>query len=228
MSIFRTLSATCPACGTTVNFELVYSVAADRRPELRDAIVDGSFQRQDCPSCGTSFRAEPELTYMDIANGLYIGAWPVDRRADWRECVERTREVFDANLGSGASSEAREVGDRLQARVVFGWAALTEKIVARQAGIDDHLLEIVKAVVMRTLEAMPVPGAQEFRLLRMHDADPVFGWVDVADGTVSDPLRVPRKLLDEIGATPQKWQTLRERIGDDLLVDVQRDMLALA
>ncbi|MBX3607219.1 MAG: CpXC domain-containing protein [Piscinibacter sp.] len=226
MSIFRNLDANCPGCDTPVTFELVYSVAADRRPDLREAILDGSFQRKACPTCGTQFRAEPEFSYMDISLGLYIGVWPVSMRAKWREQAERTQKVFDDMLGPGASREAQEIGKRLQARAVFGWAALVEKILARQAGIDDRTLEIAKAMVMRNLDTMPVPGAQEFRLLRLEDEDPVFGWVRTSDGVASNAVRVPRKLIGEIEATPEKWEPLRERIGDGLVVDLQREMLA--
>src|ERR1700752_2316895 len=150
MSIFRSLMVECPGCGTPVPFELVYSVAADRRPDLRAAILEGSFQRQECPSCGTPFRADPEFSYMDIARGQYIGVWPPSKRGEWRECAERTRQVFDETLGPGASGEAREIGDALEARVVFGWPALTEKILCRQAGLDDRTLEVAKVLLLRT------------------------------------------------------------------------------
>ena len=225
MSIFRNLSAECPACSTPVTFELVYSVASDRRPDLREAILDGSFQRKSCPACDTSFRAEPEFSYMDIRRGQYIGVWPASKREAWRECAERTRKVFDEMLGPGATPEAQEIGKRLEARAVFGWAALVEKILAKQAGIDDRTLEIAKAAVMRTLETMPLPGAQEFRLLRMQGDDPVFGWVRTADGTASGALRVPRKLLADIEGAPQAWSALRDSVGEGLVVNFQREML---
>src|SRR5258706_1624846 len=109
MSIFRTIEAHCPACGTPVDFEVVYSVAADRRPDLREAILDGSFQRQPCTSCGKPFRAEPEFSYMDIANGLYIGVWPIEKRAQWRDSGARTpagvwREIRDGGPAPAPSA----------------------------------------------------------------------------------------------------------------------------
>jgi hypothetical protein len=225
MSIFRNLEAQCPACDTPVTFELVYSVAADRRPDLRDAIIDGSFQRKACPACGVSFRADPEFSYMDIAHGQFIGVWPAAKREQWRDHAERTQKVFDEMLGPGATPEARELGEKLEARAVFGWAALVEKILARQAGIDDRTLEIAKAAVMRTLDSMPLPGLQEFRLLRMEGDDPVFGWVRTSDGTASDAVRVPRKLIADIDGAPQTWAPLRDSVGEGLVVDFQREML---
>ena len=56
MSVFHTETINCPACATPVEFKLVFSVNADRRPDLRDAIIAGTFQRQPCPSCGTAIR----------------------------------------------------------------------------------------------------------------------------------------------------------------------------
>jgi hypothetical protein len=226
MSIFRNVNADCPGCNTPVPFELVFSVAADRRPDLRDAILDGSFQRQACPSCGTTFRAEPEFIYMDIRRGQYIGVWPASKRLQWRECAERTREVFDSTLGASATREAREIGNGLQARVVFGWAALVEKLLCQEAGINDGTLEIAKALVMRNADTIRIPGAQEFRLVRFEGDDPVLAWVRGADGSVSDASRVPRKLIAEIEAVPEQWQALRDEAVDGLVVDLQREMLA--
>jgi CpXC protein len=48
MSKFETQTLTCPSCGEAVDFEAVASVNADRRPDLREAILDFSFQRQVC------------------------------------------------------------------------------------------------------------------------------------------------------------------------------------
>jgi hypothetical protein len=69
MSIFTDHSLPCPGCDTPVAYEIVQSVNVDRRPELRTAILDGSFQLKTCPSCGTSFRVEPEFIYMDKKRG---------------------------------------------------------------------------------------------------------------------------------------------------------------
>jgi len=226
MSIFDTLEVRCPGCETPVEFDLVFSVSADRRPDLRAAILDGSFQKKTCPSCGTVFRADPEFSYMDIGRGQYIGVWPPSERGAWRDCAERTRAVYDEMLGANASSEAREIGDGLQPRVVFGWAALAEKILCRQAGIDDHTLEIAKALVLRTSAEVKMPGSREFRLIRLEGDDLVLGWVRTADDSVSDAVRVPRNVITEIDAKPEQWQALREDVTEGLVVDFQRDLLA--
>ncbi|MGZ5769263.1 MAG: CpXC domain-containing protein, partial [Caldimonas sp.] len=149
MSVFHTQTINCPACATPVEFKLVYSVNADRRPDLRDAIIDGTFQRQPCPSCGTEFRVDPEFTYMELRHRLYIGVWPVAKRGQWQACAAKTAEIFEEGLGKRASPEAAKLGVGIEPRAVFGWPALVEKLIARQAGIDDRTLELAKVMALR-------------------------------------------------------------------------------
>lgn len=229
MSIFQERTLSCPACGTEVSFELVHSVSADRRPDLRDAILDQSFQRKPCPSCGTSFRVDPEFVYIDFGRRQYIGVWPAARRHEWQACAAQTRQVFDDAMGTRAPASARKLGDTLDVRVVFGWPALVEKLLARQMGIDDRTLEIAKLAVMRSREEAPLPGVLELRLVGDHDGDLVLAWL----GNVGDdeagrepPLRVPRALIAEIEAEPQKWEALRASVAEGDVVDFQRALLA--
>lgn len=228
MSIFREETIACPACGTEVEFELVQSVSADRRPDLRDAILDGSFQRKSCPSCGKGFRVEPEFVYMDFGRGQYIGAWPTTRRHEWQACAAQTRSTFDDAMGKNAPASARKLGDKLQVRAVFGWAALVEKLLARQLGIDDRTLEAAKLAVLRTRDDTPLPGGHnELRLAGEIDGDLVLAWVGARDaGDERQPaLRVPRQLIADIDAEPDKWQALRDGVSEGDVVDFQRELL---
>ncbi|HEY5323022.1 MAG TPA: CpXC domain-containing protein [Caldimonas sp.] len=226
MSVFRNETVNCPACATPVDFELVLSVNADRRPDLRDEIVAGTFQRRPCPSCGTEFRVDPEFTYMDLGHGQYIGVWPVAKRGQWQACAQKTAQTFDEALGKGASPEAKKLGARLEPRAVFGWPALAEKIIAREAGIDDRTLELAKVMVLRNGSETPVPGRRELRLVEARAEDFVLAWVRPADGAVETALRIPRTLIAEIDAEPEPWKAMRDSVGEGLVVDFQREMLA--
>ena len=226
MSIFRTVELPCPACETPVELELVHSVSADRRPDLRDAILDGTFQRESCPACKTTFRVDPEFTYMDIGRGQYIGVWPVSRRGEWRRCADKTHQVFEETLGDKATAEAQSLGKQLTARVVFGWPALGEKILARQAGIDDRTLEVAKMAVLRTRDDVPLPGAQEFRLVGELDGDPVLAWVQADSERRHDAVRMPRALIGEIEAEREQWKKAFDDVAEGFVVDFQREMLA--
>jgi hypothetical protein len=226
MSVFRYETIDCPACATPVEFELVLSVNADRRPDLRAEIVAGSFQRRPCPSCGTEFRVDPEFTYMDLGHGQYIGVWPIAKRPDWKACGAKTAETFEAALGSGASPEARKLGAKLEPRAVFGFPALAEKIIAKEAGIDDRTLELAKVMALRHGGETPVPGRRELRLVEAGAEEVVLAWVRPADGEVESALRVPRTLIADIDAEPEPWKAMRESVGEGIVVDFQREMLA--
>jgi hypothetical protein len=228
MSIFRSVELPCPACETPVEFELVHSVSADRRPDLRDAILDGTFQRESCPACKTTFRVDPEFTYMDIGRGQYVGVWPVSRRGEWRSCADKTLKLFEQSLGSGATAEAQSIGRKLTPRVVFGWPALGEKILARQAGIDDRTLEVAKMAVLRTRDDVPLPGEQEFRLVGELDGDPVLAWVRGDSEQRHGAVRMPRTLIGDIEGERDQWKQAFDEVAEGLVVDFQREMLAAA
>jgi hypothetical protein len=225
MSIFQRVHAECPGCGERVAFEAFVSINADRRPDLRAAILDGSFQRHPCPHCGIAFRVEPEFTYIDYGRGQYIGAWPVDRRATWAEWSAQTQGAFDRAFGALASGAARELGDSLRLRVTFGWPALTEKLVTQEAAIDDTTLEVAKVAIVSRLEQTPLPGHEELRLVHADAEELTLGWVRAEGHRLGKCLRIPRALLDDIEREPVVWRDLREQVGEGALVDFQREML---
>jgi hypothetical protein len=226
VSIFQRTTVTCPACDGEVAFDLAVSVSADRRPDLRAAILAGTFQREPCPLCGAAFRVEPEFTYLDLGRGQYIGAWPCARRADWRAAAARTQAGFDRAFGAQADVAARAIGDALALRVVFGWPALVEKILAAGNGLDDLLLEAAKVALLGRLATAPLPGRRELRLVAVDDAELTFGWVSARQGRAQRFVQLPRTLIGEIGAEPSAWQRLFDQVADGPVVDFQREMLA--
>jgi hypothetical protein len=47
-----------------------------------------------------------------------------------------------------------------------------------------------------------------------------------ADSRVEKAMRVPRSLITEIDAEPEPWKAMRQEVGEGLVVDFQREMLA--
>ena len=47
MSLFNPAAAQCPNCGTAQDVQLVGSINADRRPDLRQQILDRTFQAHE-------------------------------------------------------------------------------------------------------------------------------------------------------------------------------------
>jgi len=227
MSLFRTTQIVCPACATPIDFESVDSVNADRRPDLRLAILDGSFQQLDCPNCKTRFRLDSNFNYLDVGRGQWIAAEPVAAAGDWKEHEEIARELYSLAYGELASELAREVGAMLKPRLVFGWPALREKIVSGGNGLDDVAIEACKATAMRNTPDLPFSGDFDLRLVDVQGDKLVFGWVNPADNTTADMLAMPRTLHDEIVADEEgDWYAFKSGFEGALYVDLNRILVS--
>ena len=140
MSRFQTQTLSCPSCGEPVEFEAVISVNADRRPDLRLAILDASFQRQACPKCGTSFRLDPEMNYLDVARGQWLAAFPIAKLAQWKTIEEQASSTFARAYGEQASAAARAIAARA---VALG----TETVLHRFGKANDGQIPQARLVM---------------------------------------------------------------------------------
>lgn len=222
MSMFNRASMPCPVCGTPKEFELVASVNADRRPDLRCKIMDGSFQRETCDSCGSTFRTQPLMTYLDMGRHQWILVQPGSDVRQWKALQEKARSVFAVAYGPEAPVEAQEMGREMKARVVFGWGALSEKLLCSEHGLDDVNLELLKLSVLREVPDAPLTDQNDLRLVAIEGDEFVLAWMSSEDEHVSNTLRVPREVYDEIAADNNDWKPLRDELSADPFVDFNR------
>jgi hypothetical protein len=230
MSLFQTETARCPYCDGSIAFEVVYSVNADRRPDLRAQILDGSFQRETCAGCGKPMRMQPNFAYVDVGRGQWILVEPSAGLATWPELEAAAKETFAIAYGEEASRLAREIGRGLVPRVTFGWAALREKLVCGEAGLDDVALECTKMLMLRGLNEVPMADDVDLRLVEVaagdRAGDPagdlVFAWLRSSDEVGTETLTVPRALYAGVAGEPEAWAALRGPLAGGLYVDLNR------
>jgi hypothetical protein len=222
MSLFQTETTRCPDCQGTIRFEVVYSLNADRRPDLRDAFLDGSFQRETCAGCGKQMRMQPRFSYVDNARHQWILVEPTSELHNWRELEEVARETFANNYGEGASRIARELGGAIVPRVTFGWAALSEKLLCIEAGIDDVALECTKMLVIRGAEAAPIADDVDLRLVEADAKQLRFAWLRSKDEVVAETLTVPRSIYDGVVKDAEGWAEMQAALQEGWYVDVNR------
>jgi hypothetical protein len=220
MSVFETTTVACPSCREGVEVELVHSVNAVRRPDLRAAILDRSFQSIACPDCGTAFRIEPMFTYLDVGRKQFVAALPASELPDWKAAEARAQAAWDRAFGKGSDGEA--LGAGMQARCTFGWLGLNEKLIAHEHGVDDVALELAKMATMRSLGDVKVGADREFRLVGATDDELVVGWLRTSSEEIDEEYAVPRRLLAEIEADPQAWAALRADVSGGMFVDYRR------
>ncbi|MFN0186846.1 MAG: CpXC domain-containing protein [Aquabacterium sp.] len=225
MSIFNSATAACPACAKPRQFQLVASVNADRRPDLRKAILDGRFQQETCDGCGNVFKAPPLLTYLDIGRRQWILVQPYEEQENWVFAGEIASNGFAKAYGDQAPAAARAMGKGLRVRVVFGWAALREKLRCDDLKLDDVTLELLKIAILRNVPDAPISDAAELRLVAAEGDELLFAWVRGADERVLASLRVDRSQYDQVAAGGKAWKALRDDMQSHPFVDMNRMLL---
>ena len=134
-----------------------------RLVEVRAKVLQRTFHQFACPHCGVAGCAVSPLVFSDFARHELV---VVLTRVD----VQKTRQDVERDFGGFANQFAKEAGlladliSGMKMRLVFGYEAWREKLLAWDEGLDDYILEAIKAD--RNLRYFQSPWAQEFRLER--------------------------------------------------------------
>lgn len=222
MSLFRPQTLTCPNCAQENTVQVAGSINADRRPDLRAAIMGSDFQDMTCERCDERFRVEPELNYLDFGHRQWIAAMPARRMPDFLEVEDDAMESFNRSYGNAASAEAREIGEALDVRLTFGWPALREKLLLRDLGLDDVVMELVKLDLMRRLPEAPLQQGVEMRMVGLEDDRLQFVWLRSGTEELLGEVALGRELYDAIAAERAAWATTEGKLVDGPFVDFQK------
>jgi hypothetical protein len=226
MSLFVYARSTCGQCGTVAERDLAASVNADRRPDFRQDIIDGTFQAVSCTECGAAMRLPAHLSYLDVGRGQWILTEEITRLPEWRTSEAEANAIFDQSYGDGAPPIAHEIGEELTPRLVFGWPALREKLICRQLGLDDVTLELLKIAMLRTIPDPPYADAHELRLTGGEDDVLRFSWVEAESEERLASVDIDRGVYDDIANDPGAWSALRADLAGNFFVDLKRLIFA--
>lgn len=160
MSTWTHIPLRCPDCGADFERPLLKGIHASRLPQVRADILAGRFQRFPCPACGMTLQVEDSTVYTDFERGHYVAVEPPDP-PDWRASREKHVAIFDRCFTFGPPV-AEELAHGMTPRLVFGVRALTEKLLAWDAGLDDRLIEGLKGQWLE--EQGRGPADEELRL----------------------------------------------------------------
>ncbi|KIN70009.1 CpXC domain containing protein [Sulfitobacter noctilucicola] len=222
MSLFDLTSIHCPACGTSSDFQAAGSVNADRRPDLRQEILDDTFQTVTCTSCGEVMRLEPVVNYLDVEFGLWLAVYPPRQIGDYQALEETVQGLFNDSYGDAASPSAQEVGAILKPRLTFGWPATREKILLATKGLDDVAIEMLKLDLLRRLPRAPLRAGVELRVVDVTEDSLQMIWVETASENVLESFEANIQLLKAITDDPEPWAEIRESLTGGVFVDIQK------
>lgn len=228
MSLFSKVSLSCPACGASISTEAARSINADRRPDLKDAILRNHLQTTTCDACSEIFRLQPEFSYVDTAAGLWIACYPATAIGAYATIEDDVGRMFATTYGSAAPKAAQDIGENLDVRMTFGWPALREKVLTRQAGLDDRVLELVKLDLLRRLPDAPLTAGVELRLTEVTEAKLRLIWTERETETVRQEIEADRALYQEVADHPDGWKSVRDQFAVGAFVDIQKLYLAPA
>ncbi|MCK6524068.1 CpXC domain-containing protein [Myxococcota bacterium] len=221
MSTFALRPRRCLACGVSSEREVAVSLNGERRPDLRAAILDGSFQRYPCPSCGAPCRVQDPFVYLHFARKEWITCFSPEREPDWARLECEPMEDWREGMVTFAPPLVRDLSAGFRVRAVFGVDALREKLLCFEHGLDDAWLELLKLQLHRERADLTFSPRQRLRLYAV-ESDTLWFGVTGANRT----LGVAREALLALQEDPIAWLTPMEHLTRGPYVDLGRIMFA--
>ena len=131
MSIINEALAPCSKCGQQHKVTVYRSINISDNPELKDKVRDGSLFLGECPHCGQVNLAKYETLYHDPAAKLMVWLIPAG------EVSETQMQAITMHTKAMGGYTLRRVNDM---------GSLMEKVLIRDAQLDDVVLEMCKYV----------------------------------------------------------------------------------
>lgn len=218
MSTFVQRDFVCRDCGHGERLEVVQSLNGGRRGDLRQQILEGRFQWHRCPGCGRSGVIEVPFVYIDFGRKQWVSCFTPERERDWRRLESEPLTDWKEAMITHASPVARRMSEGFVVRAVFGQAALREKLLAWEHGLDDHWLAVLVLDLMRAVPALGFHPDLRPRLVGVGEG--------LRFASPRGELELPRARLDELRLDPLSWNAAWEAVGGGPYVDVGRLMFA--
>ena len=152
------------ACGRTNVVTAARTANATRFPELRDQVIARQLNHFVCESCGRLLIADVDLFYFDFHRKEFIGVFPFGRRAHPDECEPIIAATFERTMETDAPPFLKTYAEGFFTRTCFGLEELREKLVIHEAGLDDFLVEVLKAELLLSHPGLLERGVVTVRL----------------------------------------------------------------
>jgi hypothetical protein len=173
-------------CGHVNAINVANGIHVSTDPDMRQAVLDGTFHHFTCSECRVALVVEDVLPYTDFPRQHMFTVVPPPAIHEMQQWVEFSNTSFHQTMEVGALPLVREWAPHMKRRLVFGLDSLREKLLVFDAGLDDRVLEILK---LKMLEDLQLTGGLEGRFLLTHiDDDTMFMEYGA---TPSESLEVP-------------------------------------
>lgn len=221
MSTFVPSTIAC-TCGEHYAVEVANGLHISARPDVRRAILDGTFHRFHCPNCGRTTLVDKMLAHTDFPKRHWFLVAPSNGLPWRRRWLEIANESFTATMVNHAPPMVVQWGKEMMRRLMFGLASLREKLVTFDVGLDDRIIELLKIQLIRDLRDT-FSADHYFHLVAVRGEELVFERTH-PDGVIR-AFAIPRSLYDDLAASAELERSIATAFPDGILVD-HRAMLA--
>lgn len=184
----------CPQCQHEHDVRLSDKLDANARPDLKERLLENTFNRIECKSCGFVFRADMPVLYTDLEREIIIHWMPLHRQtlAELQQGFAESQEELRKELPEGTPVP------RLQ--LVLSRVELIERIFVLEEKLDERLIEYVKYLIYQN-NAARIPARKKNLLFNAQKSDDntfCFAIQDIDTMTFDDVLSYPRSQYQKL------------------------------
>lgn len=177
--------------GQLIKTNLIDSLSILRTPSKREEILQGQFHKVAAPDNRGEITIEKPFLYTDINRNEVILVKPPSERYAWQEASAELEQIIKQLPSTISPPQTRFT------RVVFGMAELREKLLARNASIDDRTIELFKVLLAYEHPIILQKARLNFHLHKIGEESLTFIAAYEHDKTTYE-LRMPRQLTDNL------------------------------
>jgi len=137
----------CPECKTAQIIDMVDSVNVAETPEAKQRVCDRTLLLHTCSVCGHKTETLYPFVYHDPGAKLMVYFVPSTEREVQEQAaaaIALMNEAIGFTAGLAAEQGLEDARASYEYRIVATYNELLEKIYARDLGLDDRVLELVK------------------------------------------------------------------------------------
>jgi len=177
-------------------------------PQLRQAVLSRQLLKQSCEQCGELVETQYPFLYQDANNRLLVYYVPTTRQ-DVQQKIGEALAQMNEQIAAGTLGLGTDAAFDYQFRVVATYDELLDKILVREHGLDDRIIELMKLSYLGRLRGNPVlEQLTGFYFGEDEDADPAgpgkspIFYLLFADGQVGTSV-FHQQVYDELAANFQ-------------------------